>query len=198
VTRAEGRVRRLAPWLVTAALVLAAAPAFAAEEEEAARKFLGLPVELWKLANLLLILGFLVYFLGRPFSQHFRKRRSDLDEALDRATTEREKAVALASEMTARLASLEKEIAEIRRRGNEEGEREKRAQIEAAARDAETLRRNAADEIDHRLAAAKAELARAAAALASDRAREVIASSITDEDRRRLLEESVRNVSGAA
>ena len=191
-------MKRFAPFLVSAALFLAAAPAWAAEEEEVAHKFLGLPVEIWKLANLLLILGFLVYFLGRPFSQHFRKRRSDLDEALDRATAEREKALALASEMTARLASLEKEIAEIRRRGNEEGEREKRAQIEAAAKEAETLRRNAADEIDHRLAAAKADLARAAAALASDRARAAIAASITDEDRRRLLEESVRNVAGAS
>lgn len=191
-------MKRLAAYFLSAALVLAAAPAWAAEEEEVAHKFLGLPVELWKLANLLLILGFLVYFLGRPFSQHFRKRRGDLDEALDRATAEREKAVAIAAEMTERLASLERQIAEIRRRGAEEGEREKRAQIEAAAKEAETLRRNAAAEIDHRLAAAKADLARAAAALASDRAREVIASSITDDDRRRLLEESVRNVSGAS
>jgi len=190
-------VKRLAPYLVFAALFLAAAPAWAAEEEEVAQKFLGLPVEIWKLANLVLILGVLVYFLGRPFSQHFRKRRGDLDEAIDRAAAEREKAVALAAEMTARLASLEKEIAEIRRRGAEEGEREKRAQIAAAAREAETLRRNAAAEIDHRLAAAKADLAQAAAALAADRARDVIASSITDDDRRRLLEESVRGVAGA-
>lgn len=190
--------KKLIPYLLSATLLLASAPAWAAEEEEVAHKFLGLPVEIWKLANLFLILGFLVYFLGRPFSQHFRKRRGDLDEALDRAAAEREKAVALASEMTARLAALEKEIAEIRRRGAEEGEREKRAQIDAAVKEAETLRRNAADEIDHRLAAAKADLARAAAALASDRARDVIASTITEEDRRRLLEESVRNVSGAS
>ena len=189
-------MKRFAPLLVSAALFLAAAPAWAAEEEEVAQKFLGIPVEIWKLANLLLILGVLVYFLGRPFSQHFRKRRGDLDEAIDRAAAEREKAIALSAEMTARLASLEKEIAEIRRRGAEEGEREKRAQIEAAAREAETLRKNAAAEIDHRLAAAKADLARAAAALAADRAREVIAASITDEDRRRLLDESVREVAG--
>ena len=78
-------MKRLAPYLVFAALFLAAVPAWAAEEEEVAQKFLGLPVDLWKLANLLLILGVLVYFLGRPFSQHFRKRRGDLDEAIDRA-----------------------------------------------------------------------------------------------------------------
>lgn len=189
-------LRRLLPYLAAAALFLAGAPAWAAEEEEVAHKFLGLPVELWKSLNLLLILGLLVYLLGKPFNTHFRKRREELDDAIDRAGAEREKAVALAAEMTARLASLEKEIAEIRARGGSEGESEKRAQIEAAAKEAETLRKNAADEIDRRLSAAKSDLARAAADLASDRARDVIAGAITDEDRRRLLDESVRNVAG--
>jgi F-type H+-transporting ATPase subunit b len=187
-------VKRVLPYLTTAALLLASAPAWAAEEEEVAQRFLGLPVELWKLVNLLLILGLLVYFLGKPFNTHFRKRREDLDDAIDRASAEREKALALAAEMTARLASLEKEIAEIRARGSREGESEKRAQIDAAAREAETLRKNAADEIDRRLASAKKDLASAAAALAAERARDVIAGAVTEEDRRRLLDESVADV----
>lgn len=184
--------------LTTLVLLAFALPAFAAEEEEVAHKFLGLPVELWKLANLLLILAFLVYFLGRPLKTHFRKRREDLDEALARAAAERDRAVSLASEMTAKVASLEKEVAEIRRRGAEEGEREKKAQLEAAVREAESLRRNAADEIERRLASAKHELAAAAADLAAGRAREALAAAITDEDRRRLLDESVQNVSRAS
>lgn len=188
-------MKRLRSLFVSAALVLAAAPVWAAEEEEVAQKFLGLPVGVWKILNLLVLLGLLVYFLGRPFRIHFRKRREDLDDALDRAAVERDKAIALASEMTARLASLEKEIAEIRQRGSTEGEHEKQAQIEAAAREAENLRKSAAEEIERSLAAAKQELARAAADLASARAREVIKITITDEDRRRLLDESVKNLS---
>lgn len=190
------RLRLLLPYLAAAALFLAAAPAWAAEEEEVAQKFLGLPVDLWKSLNLLLILGLLVYFLGKPFNTHFRKRREELDDAIDRAAAERDRALALAAEMTSRLAALEKEIGEIRARGAGEGESEKRAQIEAAAKEAEMLRKNAADEIERRLAAAKNDLASAAAALAADRARDAIAGAITDEDRRRLLEESVRNVAG--
>ncbi|HET7452056.1 MAG TPA: ATP synthase F0 subunit B [Thermoanaerobaculia bacterium] len=187
-------MKRLAPRVVSAILLLASAPAWAAEEAEAPQKFLGLPVDLWKLANLLLILGLLVYFLGKPFNTHFRKRREDLDDAIDRAAAERDRALALAAEMTARLAALEKEIAEIRARGAQDGENEKRAQLEAAAREAELLRRNAADEIERRLAAAKTDLARAAADLAADRARDVLAGAVTEEDRRRLFDESVRNV----
>ena len=188
-------MKRLAGLFASVAIVLAAAPAWAAEEEEVARTFLGLPVELWKALNLLLILGLLVYFLGRPFRTHFRKRREDLDNELDRAAAERAKAIALAAEMTARLASLEKEIAEIRQRGSVEGEHEKRAQIETAVREAENLRRHAAEEIERSLGAAKKDLARAAADLASMRARDVIAAAITDDDRRRLLDESVQNLS---
>ncbi len=187
-------MRRFLPYVTTAVLLLASAPAWAAEEEGVPQKFLGLPVDIWKLVNLILILGLLVYLLGKPFNTHFRKRREELDEAIDRAGVERDKALALASEMTARLASLEKEIAGIRARGAVDGENEKRAQIEAAARESEMLRRNAADEIERRLAAAKKDLARAAADLAADRARDVIAGAITDDDRRRLLDESVRNV----
>lgn len=191
-------MKRLFPYVAGAMLVLAAAPAWAAAEEkeveEVAQKFLGLPVDLWKLVNLILILGFLVYFLGKPLNGYFRKRREDLDEALDRAREEREKAVSLATEMTARLAELETAIAEIRRRGAEDGEREKSAQLEAAAREAENLRKTAGEEIERRLAAAKRELARAAADLAATRARDVIAQSITDDDRRRLLDEGVRDV----
>ena len=152
-------------------------------------------VELWKTVNLLLFLGLLVYFLGKPFNQFFRKRREDLDELLDRAKKDREQALSLASEMRARLAQLEGEIVEIRRRGAAEGEAEKAAQIAAAEGEAENLRRTAAEEIERRLAAAKQELARAASGLAAVRAKEILSTSITDEDRKRLLDDSVQKIS---
>jgi F-type H+-transporting ATPase subunit b len=175
--------------------LLFALPLQAAEEAAAPEKFLGLPVELWKTANLLLFLGLLVYFLGKPFNQFFRKRREGLDELLDRAKTDREQALVLAAEMRVRLSKIESEVVEIRRRGAEEGETEKAAQLAAAEKEAENLRRSAAEEIDRRLASAKQELARAASSLAAARAKEILAQSITDEDRKRLLDDSVQNIS---
>ena len=182
------------PALAAACALLVELPLRAAEEA-APEKFLGLPVELWKTVNLLLFLGLLVYFLGKPFNQFFRKRREDLDELLDRAKKDREQALSLASEMRVRLAQLEGEIVEIRRRGAEEGEAEKAAQIAAAENEAENVRRSAAEEIERRLAAAKQELARAASSLAAVRAKEILSSSITDEDRKRLLDDSVQKIS---
>jgi F-type H+-transporting ATPase subunit b len=169
--------------------------ALAQAEAEAAEKFAGLPVDVWKTVNLLLILGLLVWFLGRPFNNYFRRRREDLDERIERARQEREEAVRLVADMQARLDRLGAEIAEIRRHGAEEGETEKAAHIAAAEREAEQLRRNAVEEIDRRLAAAKAELKRAAADLAVERARKTLAGEMTEEDRRRYLDESLRKVS---
>ena len=180
---------------VFAAALLAALPLLGAEETAVPEKFLGLPVEIWKTVNLLLFLGLLVYFLGKPFNRYFRKRREDLDEQLDKARTDREQALALAAEMRVRLSKLESEVVAIRLRGAEEGEAETAAQLAAAEKEAENLLRGAAEEIDRRLASAKQELARAASDLAADRAKEILSRSITDEDRKRLIEESVLKIS---
>jgi F-type H+-transporting ATPase subunit b len=186
----RARLALAAGWAVMLAL-----PLRAAEEAAAPEKFLGLPVELWKTVNLLLFLGLLVYFLGKPFNQYFRKRREDLDALLDKAKTDREQALTLAAEMRARLSKLESEIVEIRQRGAVDGETEKAAQLAAAEKEAENLRRSTSEEIDRRLAAAKQELARAASTLAASRAKEILARSITDEDRKRLLDDSVQKIS---
>jgi len=192
--RARPALRAVANLALTAVFALCAQPLFAAEEAAAPEKFLGIPVEIWKTANLLIFLGVLVYFLGKPFNAYFRKRREDLDGLLDKAAADREQALALAAEMRLRLSRLETEIAEIRRRGAEDGETEKAAQLAAAEQEAENLRRNAAEEIDRRLASAKQELSRAAADLAASRAKEILAQAITDEDRRRILDDSVRKI----
>jgi F-type H+-transporting ATPase subunit b len=191
-------MRRFRPYVFSIVLALASFPLWAAGaegEEAVAEKFLGLPVELWKTINLFLILGLFVYLLKKPIRAHFGARRSGVDEELDRAKKERDEAVKLTLQMKARLATLETEVASIRQRGSADGEIERRAQIEAAEKEAEQLRRGAADEIERRLSAAKQELARAAADLAVSKAKELVAEAVTEEDRRRLFDESVQKIS---
>ena len=191
-------MRRLRPLLVFVFFSLASLPARAAEapgEEAAAEKFLGVSVEIWKTVNLIVIVGLFVHFLKKPVRDHFGARKSGVDEELDRARKEREEAVTLASEMKARLARLEAEVEAIRQRGSADGESERKAQLEAAEKEADQLRRGAADEIERRLSAAKQELARAAAELAVSRAKELVAGAVTEEDRRRLFDESLQKIS---
>lgn len=192
------RRRRVLLVVVVFLMTLPVEAMAAAGEAEAAEKFLGLPVALWKTANLLLLLGLLVWFMGKPFNTFFRKRREDLNERLDRALADREKALSLAAEMKVRLDRLEEEIEDVRRRAAADGDVEKAAQARAAEEEAEMLRRSAAEEIDRRLELAKAELSRTAAAMAADRARELVSRTIGPDDHRRIFEESVKSLGRAS
>jgi len=163
----------------------------AAETEEHAAAFLGLPLWIWQLANLVLFLGVLLYFVARPIAAMFRKRQLEVEERLREAKALRAEAARLEADVHARMARLDVEIAEIRARGVAEGEAERAALAERADREVERARREAEAEIGRRLAAAKLELKRTAADLTASTARELLSAQITDDDRRRLLEESV-------
>jgi F-type H+-transporting ATPase subunit b len=163
----------------------------AQEAEEHAAQFLGLPLWVWQLANLALFLGVLLYFVARPMAAMFRQRQLDVEQRLAEAKALREEAAKLGAQVKERMSRLDREIEEIRARGHAEGETEKAALAERADREVERVRKEAEQEISRRLAAAKQELRETAADLTAGVARDVVAAQITDEDRRRLLDESV-------
>ena len=168
----------------------------ARQAEEHAETFLGLPLWLWQLANLALFLGVLLYFVARPLAAMFRKRQLEVEQRLSEARALRAEAAQLEAQVHERMARLDREIAEIRARGLAEGETERAALSERADREVERVRREAEEEIGRRLAAAKQELRRTAADLTAGVAHEILAVQITDDDRRRLLEESVARLAG--
>ena len=163
----------------------------AAEAGEHAATFLGAPLWIWQLVNLGLFLGLLYYFVARPMTALFRKRQLEIEERLREAETRRQEAARLESEIQQRMGRLDAEIAEIRARGAAEGESERAALLERTGQEVDRVRRQAEEEIARRLEAAKEELRRAAADLTSSSARDLVSREITDDDRRRLLEESV-------
>jgi F-type H+-transporting ATPase subunit b len=159
--------------------------------EEHAEKFLGLSLWIWQLANLILFLGVLLYFVARPMAAMFRQRQLDVEKRLDEAKALREESARLGEQVKERMSRLDSEIAEIRARGHAEGETEQAALVERADREVERVRKEAEEEIGRRLAAAKQELRKTAADLTAGVARDVLSAQITDDDRRRLLDESV-------
>lgn len=163
----------------------------AQEAEEHASTFLGLPLWLWQIVNLVAFLAVLLYFVARPLAAMFRNRQLAVEEQLREANALRAEAARLGAEVHARMARLDEEIAEIRARGVAEGEAERAALSERADREVERVRHEAEEEIGRRLAAARLELRKVAADLTAGAAREMLAAQITDEDRRRLLEEGV-------
>jgi len=178
---------------VTAGRLPAALPLtlLAGQAEEHAANFLGLPLWLWQLANLALFLGVLLYFVARPLAAMFRQRQLDVEKRLSEAKELRDEAAQLGEQVKERMSRLDSEIEEIRARGHAEGETERTALSERADREVERVRREAEQEISRRLASAKAELRKTAADLTAGVAHDMLAAQITEDDRRRLLEESV-------
>jgi F0F1-type ATP synthase membrane subunit b/b' len=162
----------------------------AQEAEEHASTFLGLPLWIWQLVNLAAFL----YFVARPLAAMFRSRQLAVEERLREARALREESARLGAEVHERMARLDQEIAEIRARGVSEGEVERGVLSEKADREVERVRREAEAEIARHLTLAKQELRNAAAELTAGAARELLAAQITDDDRRRLLDESVERL----
>jgi F-type H+-transporting ATPase subunit b len=169
----------------------------AQEGAEHAGEVLGLPAWLWQLANLVLFLGVLVYFIARPLAEAFRKRQLDVEERLKLARERRTEAARFEAEIHERMTRLEREVAQIRSQGAADGEAEKRALIERAGQEAERVRQSSQEEIERRLTAAKLQLRAVASDLAASAATKLLSREITDEDRRRLLNDSVARLKDA-
>jgi F-type H+-transporting ATPase subunit b len=167
------------------------------EEAEHAAKFLGIPLWIWQIVNLILFLAVLIYFVAKPMAAAFRKRQLEIEERRKQADRQRAEVERLSVEIRQRTARLEVEIEEIRRQGIAEGESARAALSVRAREEAERVRRQAAEEIERRLTAAKMELRKVAADLTVTAAAEIVSREVTDEDRRRLLSESVSRVKGS-
>ncbi|MGH9317296.1 MAG: hypothetical protein ACRD1P_09325 [Thermoanaerobaculia bacterium] len=167
-------------------------------EAEGVADFLGIPLWIWQLANLVAFLAVLLHFVARPVVEAFRKRQQDIAERLRQAQERRAQAARLETQIHERLARVDRELEEIRARGVAEGEAARASLLERADQESERVRREAEQEIERRLAAAKAQLRQAAADLTSSAARQLLAGEMTEEDRRRLFEESLRQLAERA
>jgi hypothetical protein len=98
--------------LAALVLVCAALPAWAADETSG--DFLGLPPLFWKVGNLIVFFGLLVYLLVRPLSRFFRARTEQITSHMKEAAHQQQEAARLRSEMETRVAALG-EITALRR-----------------------------------------------------------------------------------
>jgi F-type H+-transporting ATPase subunit b len=157
-------------------------------------KFLGLPAWIWKLANMLLFIGLLVWLLGGPAKRFFAERSGQIRTAADEAKARRAKADQLAGDIQARLTQIEADVRAIHERAQAEGERQRRELTEAADAEAQRVLATARAEVDSRLRHARHELTEYAGELAAERAEQIVRQSITENDQKKIFNESVREV----
>jgi F-type H+-transporting ATPase subunit b len=167
-------------------------------EGEHAAGPLGISNVIWQTVNLVGFLAALFFFVARPLTRLFRQRQLDIEQRLEEAQHRRAEAARLESEIHERMARLDRDVAEILARGAAEGEAARAELIGRADQDSENVRRQAEEEIGRRLEAARQELRRTAAELTAAAARELVAAQMTEEDRRRLLTESIARLESQA
>jgi len=166
----------------------------AAAESEHEKSYFGIPGWILKLANMLLFIGVLVYFIGGPVKKAFSERSESIRRAADEARERRARADQMASEIQARLTAIEGEVRAIQERATVEGERQKRELMAAAETEAQKMLANARNEVDNRLKHARAELTEYAGQLAAERAEQILREKITEQDQRKLFQESLHEV----
>ena len=158
------------------------------------KTYFGIPGWALKLANMILFVGVLAYFVGGPVKKGFAERSAAIRRAADEARQRREKADRMASDIQARLSAIEAEVRAIHERAVAEGERQKRELITAAEAESQKILAAARTEVDNRLKHARTELTEYAGQLASERAEQILREKITDTDRKKLFQESLREV----
>ncbi len=157
-------------------------------------KFLGLPSWIWKLANMIAFIAFLVWLIGGPVKRALAARHDQIQQEAQEARERRAKADQLAADIQARLSHLEEEVRQIRERAKVEGERQKQELIAAAEAEAQKILQSARGEVDNRLKRARHELTEYAGQLASERAEQLLREKTTDADRQKLFRDSLHEV----
>ena len=158
------------------------------------KTYFGIPGWILKIANMLLFIGVLVYFVGGPVKKGFAERSAAIRRAADEARERREKADRMAGDIQARLSAIEAEVRAIHERAQAEGERQKRELLTAAEAESQKILTAARNEVDNRLKHARAELTEYAGQLASERAEQILREKITDQDQTKLFRESLNEV----
>ena len=166
----------------------------ATAEEHHEKTYFGIPGWILKLANMILFIGVLVYLVKGPVGNAFRERSDAIRRATEEARERRVRADQMAGEIQARLAAIEAEVRGIHERAEVEGERQKRELMAAAEAETQKILSVARTEVDNRLKHARTELTAFAGQLASERAEQILREKITEQDQRKLFQESLREV----
>ena len=152
--------------------------------------------ELWKIFNLVLFVGALVFLLRRPLSESMRARREGIRQDLMRAQEERNAALGKLEEVESRLSRLGAEIEAVRTQSQREAEAERERIARSTEDDLRKLREQAQREIESAAKVARQDLRRYAAEQSVRLAEDMLRRDIRPEDDARLVNEYMEDLGG--
>ena len=175
-------------------LLFAVASAHAAEEGGNAA--VERAAEIFKWINFAIVAGVIVWLFGKVLPPMFRKNAESISSAIRKATEAKAAADALLLDAEAKLANLEKEVAELRAFAEREASAEV-TRISAATRsDLQKIAAAAKAEIEAAERAARLELKAFAAKLAVDGAESLLAKQLNAQAQESLIGSFVKSLEG--
>ena len=152
--------------------------------------------DLWRVINLLVFAGILLYILRNKIGigQVFDRRGAAIVKDLEDARREKEEAQQNLNLVLERLKRLDDEIASIKAQAEIEAGKEDERMVQAAAADAEKIQQMAHREIDGALKAARAQLRAFVAEHSVQMAEAMIKREMRPEDSSRILHDYARDL----
>jgi F-type H+-transporting ATPase subunit b len=155
------------------------------------------PVDLvfWAIVTFVVFLVVLKKAAWGPLISGLDKRESKYRKLLDDAKADRDKAMALLADHEKKLAEAQKEVTEIIAEARRDAERTKADIVSAAQSEAEATRQRALDDIGRARDQAVGALFEHVRANVVSATEKVLARALTDDDRSRLVDEALAEVS---
>jgi F-type H+-transporting ATPase subunit b len=174
--------------LGAAAVALVPAAAGAASEGSAAMDFV------WKVLNLALLLGVLVFAARKPVLNFLAERRDTVRNQIETSEKLLRDAEGRVAEWNRRAAGLAGEVEALRDTARRAAEQEAASIVADAQASAQRIRAGASEAVEAELRRARTVLQREAADLAVELAARLLREQVTPADRDRLLDEFVEKV----
>jgi len=152
--------------------------------------------EAWKFFNLAVFLALIVYLLKKPLSGAFKAKRDTIRFELIRAEEEKQLALAKLTETEAKLARLEAEAADVRRRAEAEANAEKTRIAAQTEFEIKKLRQQAQNEIESTAKQARLQLRRFSAEESIRLAEEKIKRDINPDADAALVRANIQSIGG--
>jgi F-type H+-transporting ATPase subunit b len=147
-------------------------------------------------ALIIFVLLFLVLrkFAWKPIAAQLKRREEDIASKIDDAQKREAKAKELAREYQEQLDHIESRQEEALTAARQEAESEKQQILEGAKEEARQALQRATEEIEAACDKARRDLSGETAQMAASMAEEVLREKLTEEDHRRLVEESTQRI----
>lgn len=147
----------------------------------------------WRIVNFAVLVAILVIFAGKPFRNFLKQRSEAIEKALNEARQARELAEKALREVEERFAQKDAEIERVLSTAKKAGEIERDNIIEEGKRLSQRLIEDARSGIELEKKKAIEKLKEEAALLAIELAEKKL-QGLTEEEKRRLLEDAIKRI----